>query len=164
MPKPDQGDNGSGMHTTSHCGRTSGRSSPATNTSDLSEKFALVTYHRPPGGIIKHAKAINASATDDQQLQAADPGFEGRRSCWLLGPQPLGLVRIPIVSSRRQSASRSAIRTGGPTRTSPLRDDDAGLDGIQNKLHPGDRWTRTLRLAAEELKDIPTVCGSLPRH
>ena len=117
------------------------------------------------GGILKHAKAINAfTNASTNSYKRLVPGLRSPGSAGLLGPQPVGIhavFRSP--PRRRPSAWKSASRTRPPTRISAFAAMlMAGLDGIKNKIHPGDPMDKNLYdLPADELKDIPTVCGSL---
>ena len=161
MPKPVVGDNGSGMHV--HQSLWRGRQAAVRRQPAMPTCRKLRLYYI--GGIIKHAKSHQRLLErHDQQLQAADPRLRGAGAARLLGAQPLGVVPDPLCRlARTASASRSASPT--PRRnpyytfTAMLM---AGLDGIQNKIHPGDPMDKDLYdLPPEELTDIPTVCGSL---
>ena len=116
MPKPVIDDNGSGMHVHQSVWKDGQPLFAGHGYADLSE-FALHYI----GGVIRHAKAINAfSNPADQFLQAADPGLRGAGAARLFEPQPLGLLpQSPTWRARTASASRSASRIRAPTPISP---------------------------------------------
>ena len=161
MPKPIYGDNGSGMH----CppvdleGRQAAvRAATAMPTCRRSCAVLHRRHHQARQG------AERLHQPGDQQLQAADPRASRRRCCW---PIRRATARRPAASrtppTRRPSASRcgSPIAAANPylAFAAMLM---AGLDGIKNKIHPGDPMDKDLYdLPPEELKGIPTVCGSL---
>jgi glutamine synthetase len=159
MPKPIKGDNGSGMHTHQSIWK-GGKPSFAGNLyADLSE---TALYYI--GGIIKHAKAINAFTNPTtNSYKRLIPGFEAPVLLAYSARNRSASCRIPIVSSPK--AKRVEVRFPDPACNSYLGFAAmlmAGLDGIQNKIHPGDPMDKNLYdLPPEELKDIPTVCGSL---
>ena len=116
------------------------------------------------GGVIKHAKALNAFTNPTtNSYKRLVPGFEA----------PVLLA----YSSRNRSAScRIPYGTGEKAKRVEFRLPDAmanpylcysallmaGLDGIQNKIHPGEAMDKNLYdLPPEELKEVPTVCASL---
>jgi glutamine synthetase len=159
MPKPIKGDNGSGMHTHQSVWKE-GRPSFAGNLyADLSE-----TALHYIGGIIKHAKAINAFTNPTtNSYKRLIPGFEAPVLLAYSARNRSASCRIPIVSSPK--AKRVEVRFPDPACNPYLGFAAmlmAGLDGIQNKIHPGDPMDKNLYdLPPEELKDVPTVCGSL---
>ncbi|HEX5317762.1 MAG TPA: type I glutamate--ammonia ligase [Stellaceae bacterium] len=159
MPKPIKGDNGSGMHTHQSIWK-GGRPSFAGNLyADLSE---TALYYI--GGIIKHAKAINAFTNPTtNSYKRLIPGFEAPVLLAYSARNRSASCRIPIVSSPK--AKRVEVRFPDPAANPYLGFAAmlmAGLDGIQNKIHPGEPMDKNLYdLPPEELKDVPTVCGSL---
>ena len=159
MPKPIKDDNGSGMHTHISIwekGKPLFAGNGYAGLSDMCLYFI--------GGVIKHAKALNAFTNPStNSYKRLVPGFEA----------PVLLA----YSSRNRSAScRIPYGAGAKAKRVEFRFPDAmanpylcysallmaGLDGIQNKIHPGDAMDKNLYdLPPEELKEVPTVCGSL---
>jgi len=159
MPKPIKEDNGSGMHT--HLSIWNG-SKPLFAGDGYAGLSDMALYFI--GGIIKHAKACNAFTNPStNSYKRLVPGYEA----------PVLLA----YSSRNRSAScRIPYGTGGKAKRVEVRFPDAtanpylayaalmmaGLDGIQNKIHPGDAMDKNLYdLPPAELANVPTVCGSL---
>ena len=117
------------------------------------------------GGIIKHAKALNAFTNPTtNSYKRLIPGFEAPVLLAYSARNRSASCRIPL---RGQPEGASASRCASPIRrANPYLAFAAmlmaGLDGIQNKIHPGDPMDKNLYdLPPEELKDVPTVCGSL---
>ena len=159
MPKPVYGDNGSGMHVHQSIWKDGKPLFAGYGYADLSE---TALYYI--GGIIKHAKAHQRLHQPvDQQLQAPGPGLRGAGAAGLLGAQPFGVLPHPVRASPK--GKRVEVRFPDPTANPYLAFAAmlmAGLDGIENKIHPGDPMDKNLYdLPPEELKDVPTVCGSL---
>ncbi len=159
MPKPIAGDNGSGMHVHQSIWKDGKPLFAGNGYADLSD---LALYYI--GGIIKHARAINAFANSTtNSYKRLIPGFEAPVLLAYSSRNRSASCRIPHVNSPK--GKRVEVRfpdaAGNPylTFAAMLM---AGLDGIQNKIHPGDPMDKDLYdLPPEELKDIPTVCGSL---
>ena len=159
MPKPIKTDNGSGMHTHMSIwdgGKPLFAGNGYAGLSDMCLYFI--------GGVIKHAKALNAFTNPTtNSYKRLVPGFEA----------PVLLA----YSSRNRSAScRIPYGAGAKAKRVEFRFPDAmanpylcyaallmaGLDGITNKIHPGEAMDKNLYdLPPEELKEVPTVCGSL---
>ncbi|MBV8061343.1 MAG: type I glutamate--ammonia ligase, partial [Alphaproteobacteria bacterium] len=159
MPKPVFGDNGSGMHTHQSIWKTDKPLFAGNKYSGLSD---LALYYI--GGIIKHAKALNAITNPTtNSYKRLVPGYEApvmlayssrnrSASCRIpYAPDPKGKrveVRFPDACANPYLAYAAMLM--------------AGLDGIKNKIHPGDAAEKDLyHLSQRELAKIPTVCGSL---
>ena len=116
------------------------------------------------GGIIKHAKAINAfTNSTTNSYKRLIPGFEAPVLLAYSSRNRSASCRIPFSTSPK--GKRVEVRfpdaAGNPylTFASLLM---AGLDGIKNKIDPGKPFDKDLyALSEEELKGVPTVCGSL---
>jgi len=159
MPKPVKDDNGSGMHVHQSIFKDDSPVFAGSGYADLSE-----TALHYIGGIIKHARAINAfSNASTNSYKRLIPGFEAPVLLAYSARNRSASCRIPYVTSPK--GKRVEVRfpdaSGNPylTFAAMLM---AGLDGIQNKIHPGDPMDKNLYdLPPEELADVPTVCGSL---
>ena len=159
MPKPVAGDNGSGMHTHQSIFKGGKPVFAGSGYADLSE---TALYYI--GGIIKHAKAVCAfSNATTNSYKRLIMGFEAPVLLAYSALNRSAGCRIPYDSS--PNGKRVEVRypdsSGNPylTFASMLM---AGLDGIENKIHPGDPIDKDLYdLSPKELQDIPTVSGSL---
>lgn len=159
MAKPVHNDNGTGMHVHQSIWKDGQPLFAGDGYAGLSD--ACLYYI---GGIIKHARAINAfsnSATNSYKRLV--PGFEAPVMLAYSSRNRSASIRIPWTASRngKRLEARFPDPMGNPylTYTALLM---AGLDGIKNKIHPGDPMDMDLyELSAEEAKDIPQVCGSL---
>ncbi len=159
MPKPVLGDNGSGMHTHQSIWKDGKPVFAGTQYADLSE-VALFYI----GGIIRHARAINAfSNPTTNSYKRLVPGFEAPVLLAYSAHNRSAACRIPYTSS--PNGKRVEVRYPDPAANPYLTFAAmlmAGLDGIENRTHPGDPMDKNLYdLPPEELKDVPTVCGSL---
>ncbi len=159
MPKPIYGDNGSGMHTHLSIWKDGKPLFAGNQYADLSEMclFAI-------GGIIKHAKAVNAFTNPStNSYKRLIPGFEAPVLLAYSARNRSASCRIPYTTSPK--AKRVEVRFPDPTANPYLAYAAltmAAMDGIKNKIHPGDPMDKDLYdLPPEELKNIPTVCGSL---
>ena len=159
MPKPVSGDNGSGMHVHQSIWKGDTPLFAGNGYADLSETCLYYI-----GGIIKHAKALNAfTNASTNSYKRLIPGFEAPVLLAYSSRNRSASIRIPYVASpkAKRIETRFPDSTGNPyfTFAALLM---AGLDGIENKIHPGDAMDKNLYdLPPEELKDVPTVAGSL---
>ena len=159
MPKPIKGDNGSGMHVHQSIWKDKRPTFAGNLYADLSE---TALYYI--GGIIKHAKAINAFTNPTtNSYKRLIPGFEAPVLLAYSARNRSASCRIPIAAS--PNGKRVEVRFPDPAANPYLGFAAmlmAGIDGIQNKIHPGEAMDKNLYdLPPEELKDVPTVCGSL---
>ena len=160
MPKPLFGDNGSGMHCHQSLWKDGKNLFAGDGYGGLS-KMALYYI----GGIIKHAKALCAFTNPTHQLlQAPGPRLRSPGQPGLLEPQPFGLHPHPDVPANPK-AKRIEYRTPDPSCNGYLAFAAmlmAGLDGIENKIDPGQPLDKDIYgLSPEELKDIPSAPGTL---
>jgi glutamine synthetase len=159
MPKPVKGDNGSGMHVHQSIWRDGKPLFAGTGYADLSETALFYI-----GGIIKHARALNAFTNPTtNSYKRLVPGFEAPVLLAYSSRNRSASCRIPYVASPK--GKRVEVRFPDPLANSYLAYSAmlmAGIDGIVNKIHPGDPMDKNLYdLPPEELRDVPTVCGSL---
>ena len=159
MPKPLVGDNGSGMHCHQSFWKNGENAFAGDGYAGLSE---TALYYI--GGIIKHAKALNAFANaSTNSYKRLIPGFEAPVMLAYSARNRSAALRIPYVASPK--GKRVEARFGDPTANPYLMFASmlmAGIDGVINKIHPGEAADKDLYdLSPEESSLIPQVAGSL---
>jgi len=158
MPKPLVGDNGNGMHVHQSIAKDEQNVFTGNESAGLSE---TALYYI--GGIIKHARALNAlTNASTNSYKRLVPGFEAPVMLAYSARNRSASIRIPFDANPK--ARRIEVRFPDPTANPYLAFAAllmAGLDGIQNKIHPGEPMDKDLYdLPPEEAMDIPTVCSS----
>jgi glutamine synthetase len=159
MPKPLVGDNGSGMHVHQSLSKNGKNIFAGDGYAGLSDECLYYI-----GGIIKHARALNAITNPGtNSYKRLVPGFEAPVMLAYSARNRSASIRIPYVSNPK--ARRLESRFPDPSSNPYLCFAAlmmAGLDGIQNKIHPGDPADKDLYdLEPEEAAEIPTVSSSL---
>ena len=159
MPKPIAGDNGTGMHVNMSIWKDGKPLFAGDKYADLSDEALWYI-----GGLLKHAKTLNAFTNPStNSYKRLIPGFEAPVLRAYSARNRSGCIRIPWTESPK--AKRVEARFPDPSANPYLAFSAllmAGLDGIKNKIDPGEAMDKNLYdLPAEELEGIPTVCGSL---
>ncbi|MEO1681473.1 MAG: type I glutamate--ammonia ligase [Pseudomonadota bacterium] len=159
MPKPVAGDNGTGMHVNQSVWKDGKPIFAGDKYADLSDEALWYI-----GGLLKHAKTLNAFTNPaTNSYKRLIPGFEAPVLRAYSARNRSGCVRIPWAESPK--AKRVEARFPDPSANPYLCFAAllmAGLDGIQNKIDPGEAMDKDLYdLPPEELEGIPTVCASL---
>ena len=158
MPKPVVGDNGSGMHVHQSLSKDGVNIMAGDGYAGLSDECLYYI-----GGIIKHARTLNAfTNASTNSYKRLVPGFEAPVMLAYSARNRSASIRIPFVNSPK--ARRLEVRFPDPTANPYLAFAAmlmAGIDGIKNKIHPGDPADKDLYdLPAEEALAIPTVAAT----
>jgi glutamine synthetase len=162
MPKPMFGDNGSGMH----CHQSLWKDDkPLFAGSEYAGISEMALYYA--GGVLKHAAAIAAlAAPTTNSYKRLVPGYEAPVNLAYSRRNRSAAIRIPMYSES-PNAKRLEVRFPDPSCDPYLAFSAmllAGLDGIQNKIHPGEPLDKDIYdLSPEELKNVPTLPGSLDK-
>ncbi|KAB2843270.1 type I glutamate--ammonia ligase, partial [bacterium] len=160
MPKPLFGDNGSGMHCHQSIWKGENNLFAGDKYGGLSELGLHYT-----GGILKHAPATCAFTNPTtNSYRRLVPGFEAPVNLAYSSRNRSAAIRIPMLSTSPK-AKRIEFRTPDPSCNGYLAFAAmlmAGLDGVEKKMDPGQPLNKNIyALSPEELKDIPSVPGSL---
>ncbi|MBU2492788.1 MAG: type I glutamate--ammonia ligase [Bacteroidetes bacterium] len=160
MPKPIQGDNGSGMHVHSSLWKKGKPLFAGNGYAGLSD---TALYYI--GGILKHAPSLLAITNPTtNSYKRLVPGFEAPVRLAYSQSNRSAAVRIPMFSSNPKT-KRVEFRCPDPTANPYLAFSAimmAGLDGIQNRIDPGEALDKDIYdMEPEELKNVPETPGSL---
>lgn len=158
MPKPIYDDNGSGMHVHQSLWK---KGTPLFSGAGYGGLSDTALYYI--GGILKHAKVLNAFTNPTtNSYKRLVPGFEAPVILAYSLRNRSAACRIPL--SVGEKTKRVEVRFPDPTANGYLAFAAmlmAGLDGIKNKIHPGDPANQNLFEEVESARGFPTVCGSL---
>lgn len=160
MPKPLFGDNGSGMHTHMSLWR---KNKPLFAGSEYAGLSKMALYYA--GGLLKHARALCALCNPTtNSYKRLVPGYEAPVNLAYSSSNRSAAIRIPGYSDNPK-AKRLEYRPPDPAANPYLAFTAlmmAGLDGILNKIEPGEPLDKNIyELPPEELKKVPNVAGSL---
>ena len=160
MPKPLYGDNGSGMHCHQSLWKDEKPLFAGNGYAGLSD---LARYYI--GGLLKHAASIVAfAAPTTNSYKRLVPGFEAPVNLAYSARNRSAAIRIPMFSTNPKQ-KRLEFRPPDPSCNAYLAFSAmvlAGLDGIQNRLEPGEPLDKDIYdLSAEQLKEVPSLPGSL---
>jgi len=159
MPKPVMYDNGSGMHVHQSIWKDGDPVFAGNSYEGLSD---TALYYI--GGIIKHARALNAfTNASTNSYKRLVPGYEAPVFLCYAASNRSAACRVPHVEGA--SGKRVEVRFPDPSSNPYLAFAAmlmAGLDGIENQIHPGDPMERNLyEMSEDEIQELPTVCRSL---
>src|SRR4026209_427129 len=160
MPKPVYGDNGPGMH----CHQSIWKDGKPLFAGDCYAGISEMALHYI-GGLLKHARAIAAfAAPTTNSYKRLVPGFEAPVNLAYSSRNRSAAIRIPMFSTNPK-LKRLEFRPPDPSCNAYLAFSAmllAGLDGVQNRIDPGEPLEKDIYdLSPEELKDVPTLPGSL---
>jgi glutamine synthetase len=159
MPKPLVGDNGSGLHCHQSLSKNGKNLFVGKEYAGMSE---LALYYT--GGIIKHARALCALTNPaTNSYKRLVPGFEAPVTLVYSESNRSAAIRIPHVFSDKEK--RIEVRFPDPLTNGYLSFSAmlmAGLDGIKNKIHPGEAVDEDIyHLSTKKAKALPSLCSSL---
>lgn len=159
MPKPLMGDNGSGLHC--HQSLAKGKVNVFSGDSYAGLSDIALYYI---GGIIKHSRALTALTNPStNSYKRLVPGFEAPVTMVYSESNRSAAIRIPYVCSEKEK--RIEVRFPDAAANAYLAFSAmlmAGLDGIKNKIHPGEAVSENLYdLSPEKAKSLPSLCSSL---
>lgn len=160
MPKPMYGDNGSGMH----CHQSLWKNEKPLFAGDGYAGLSEMARHYI-GGLLKHAPALVAfAAPTTNSYKRLVPGFEAPVNLAYSARNRSAAVRIPMFSANPKT-KRVEFRPPDPSCNPYLAFSAmlmAGLDGIQNRIDPGEPLDKDIYdLSKEELRDVPSLPGTL---
>ena len=159
MPKPVYNDNGSGLHVHQSLWKDKKTVFTGNHYADLSETCLYYI-----GGIIKHGRALNAfTNSTTNSYKRLVPGYEAPVLLAYSARNRSAAIRIPYSASPK--GKRIEVRFPDPAGNPYLAFTAllmAGIDGIENKIHPGEPMDKNLYgLPAEEKENIPALCRNL---